>query len=164
MKNELRKNLKNICKNEYSESLTKLLRECKEYKNAKNIMIFYPLKNEISLLSLLEDEDKNFYLPRIEGSNLYCCPYKKGDALKLSEFNTKEPISSPVDKNQIELVVVPALCCDKNNYRLGYGKGFYDRFLKDFQGKKVVCLPSSLILDTVYPEEHDVPVDIVITC
>ena len=63
----------------------------------------------------------------------------------------------------IDLVVVPALCCDKKNYRLGYGGGFYDRFLNDFCGIKIVCLPKKLLVDTVYPEEFDIPVDLVIT-
>ena len=138
------------------------LRASEVYKQACNILIFYPLKGEVNLLELLNDKDKNFYLPRIEGKNLLCCPFEKGDKLCSSCFKTKEPVSEEVEKNQIDLAIIPALCCDKNNYRLGYGGGFYDRFLRDFKGKKVVCLPQKLIVDTIYPDEFDIPVDFVI--
>ncbi len=163
MKNELRNKLKNICKSECSNELANLLKNTDAYKQAKNIMLFYPLKNEVNLLSLLKDSDKNFFLPRIEGEELLCCPYKEGDEIIPSTFKTMEPITKPVEKNQIDLVIVPALCCDKNNYRLGYGKGFYDRFLKDYRGKTVVCLPKECIVETVYPEPHDIPANLVIS-
>lgn len=149
----------NVC----YEKLVSLLKNTAEYKQAKNIMLFYPLKNEVNLLSLLEDKTKNFYLPKIDGKNLLCCPYSNGDELCFSCFKTKEPLTSPVDKNLIDLVIVPALCCDKNNFRLGYGGGFYDRFLKDYAGKKVVCIPKEFIVNTIYPDSYDVAVDLVIT-
>ena len=163
MKNKLRNKLKNVCKSECSNELANLLKNTDAYKQAKNSMLFYPLKNEVNLLSLLKDSDKNFFLPRIEGEELLFCPYKEGDKLVTSTFKTMEPITKPVEKNQIDLVIVPALCCDKNNYRLGYGKGFYDRFLKDYMGKTVVCLPKECIVETVCPESHDVQIDLVIT-
>lgn len=164
MKEALRKWAKGgKCREKFSKILASKLKNSDVYEPAKNIMLFYPLENEVNLLSLLEDTTKNFYLPKIEGKNLLCCPYSKGCELCLSCFKTQEPKTLPVDKNMIDLVVVPALCCDKNNYRLGYGGGFYDRFLKDYTGKKVVCLPQELIVETIYPEDHDIPVDLVIT-
>ena len=116
-----------------SAKLVLELKKAKEYKDAKNVLLFYPLANEINLLSLLEDEYKKFYLPKIEGENLLCCPYKKGDKLCESCFKTKEPLSEPTAKSLIDLVILPALAVDKDNYRLGYGGGFYDRFLSDIK-------------------------------
>ena len=138
--------------------------ETNEYKQAKNIMIFYPMKNEVNLLELLKDSSKTFFLPKIDGKNLLCCEYKNGDELCESCFKTLEPLTKSVNKNQIDLVIVPALCCDKSNYRLGYGGGFYDRFLEDFKGKTIVCLPKELVVENIYPEEFDIPVDLVVCC
>ena len=67
-------------------------------------MIFYPKENEVDLLSLLSDESKNFYLPKIDGENLLCCSYKNGDILCESCFKTKEPLSEPIDKTILDLV------------------------------------------------------------
>ena len=140
------------------------LKNTKEYKSATNILLYYPLPHEIDLSALLEDREKKFYLPKIENDNLLCCPYKSGDELCLSCFKTSEPLSLPVKKTEIELAIIPALCADKNNYRLGYGGGFYDRFLKDFEGVKIACLPLDLIVETVFPEEFDISLDLVVTC
>ena len=148
---------------EISAILAKKLVLTKEYKNSKNIMFFYPLENEVNLLSLMKDESKQFYLPRIKGNELECCLYKIGDELSKSCFHTKEPICEPCNKTNIDLVIVPALACDRHGYRLGYGGGFYDRFLVNFKGTKIVCIPSELMIESVYPEKHDVKIDLIIT-
>lgn len=142
--------------------LVKKLVQTSEYKLAKTVMLFYPLKDEVNLLSLLKDKTKKFYLPKIDGENLLCCPYEENNTLCESCFKTKEPLTNP-DGVKPDIVIVPALAVDKNNYRLGYGGGFYDRFLSKIKTFKIVCIPKEFIVDTVYPEEFDIPVDLVIT-
>ena len=142
-----------------SLDLVKILKKSDDYKKAKNIMIFYPKNNEVNLLSLLKDDSKSFYLPKINGDDLLCCPFKIGDELCESCFKTKEPLSAPIKKSLIDLVIVPALAVDKNNYRLGYGGGFYDRFLAETKAIKIVCLPKKFYLDTIFPKKYDIPVD-----
>ena len=147
-----------------SSVLVKNLHKTEEYKLAKNVMIFYPLKNEVDLLSLLEDKTKTFYLPKIDGNNLLCCRYDKNTELCESCFHTKEPIDQQEKHTTLDLIIVPALAVDKDNYRLGYGKGFYDRFLgKNSNIKTIVCIPKELTVETIFPNEHDIPVDLVIT-
>lgn len=145
-----------------SRELVKKLQSTIEYNQAQNIMIFYPLKNEINLLELLNDTTKNFYLPRIDSEKLLCCPFKKGDKLCESCFKTKEPLSEPT-QNILDLVIVPALAVDKNNYRLGYGGGYYDRFLTGENIYKIVCIPKELLIETIYPEKFDIQIDKIIT-
>ena len=116
------------------------------------------------MLELLEDKSKKFYLPKIDGKNLLCCPYQNGDALCKSCFKTQEPLTEACDKNLIDLVIVPALACDKQNYRLGYGGGFYDRFLSDVNVKKLSCIPEKFLLETVHPDVYDIKIDKVILC
>ena len=146
-----------------SSILAEKLVQTEEYKRAKNVMLYYPLEKEVNLLSLLNDETKNFYLPRIKVESLECCKYSSGDELCESCFHTLEPTCNACSKQEIDLVIVPALAVDKNNYRLGYGGGFYDRFLKDFKGFKIVCIPEELIVENVYPEKHDVKIDLIIS-
>ena len=146
-----------------SDIFVEKLLQLEEYQRAKNVMLFYPLKFEIDLLRLLKDNNKNFYLPKIEGNNLLCCSYRVGEELCESCFKTKEPLTLSVNKTILDMVIVPALAVDKNNYRLGYGGGFYDRFLKGINATKLTCVPKEFILETVYPEEHDIKIDKVIT-
>jgi 5-formyltetrahydrofolate cyclo-ligase len=146
-----------------SAQLVEKLRQTEEYKNATNVMLFYPKGKEINLLSLIEDRDKCFYLPKISGNELLCCPYNRGDELCVSCFKTLEPDTAPQDKSLLDLIVVPALAVDKNNYRLGYGGGFYDRFLGNCGAKTLICIPSQLIVNSIFPEEFDIPIDIIIS-
>lgn len=144
-----------------SKKLAEKLRDTEEYQRAEHIMIFYPKEDEVNLLSLLED-NKKFYLPKIEGQSLLCCPYGLGDELCESCFKTQEPSSKPAEINP-DIIIVPALAVDKKNYRLGYGGGFYDRFLTDKNCTKIVCIPARFVVETVYPNKFDIPADKIIT-
>lgn len=132
------------------------------YKSANNILIFYPLNDEINLLPLLED-NKNFYLPRINEDKLDICPYKKGDNLKESKFKTQEPLTQNISPDKLDLIILPALAADKDNYRLGYGKGFYDRFLEATNAYTILPMPKSLVFDKIPTEKHDKKVNLIIT-
>ena len=146
-----------------SKVLAEKLMQTTEYKDSENIMLFYPLPDEVNLLSLLNDNSKSFYLPRMNGNEIECCRYCLGDDLCESKFHTQEPTCQACKKTIPDLVIVPALACDKYGYRLGYGGGFYDRFLKDYKGITVCCIPQELIVDNVYREEHDVRIKLIIS-
>ena len=158
-KDDLRQKAKDI-RNELdmksiSSKIVSNIRNLEEYKNSKHVMLFYPLGNEVDLLELLND-DKQFYLPRVKGEDLEVCPYKLGDKLLKSDFKVLEPINEPINKNLLDLVFVPALCVDEKCNRLGYGKGFYDRFLNDFEGCSIIPIPKELVFSNVCANRNDV--------
>ncbi len=135
------------------------IRENSSYKSANNVLIYYPLQYELNLLALLDD-GKNFYLPRVCRDKLLICPFKKGEKLEKSEFNVCEPCSSPINPQNLDLVVVPALMADKKGYRLGYGGGFYDKFLAQNKGiKTILPIAKELFVNELPHENFDVPVD-----
>lgn len=84
--------------------------------------------------------------------------------LKSGRFGIKEPAdrSLPALADKSSLCIVPALCCDSDGFRLGYGRGYYDRFLADFPGKTAVICYSDFIME-VPRESHDRSTDLVIT-
>lgn len=145
-----------------SKEICRKLRNAEFYKNANNVLLYYPSKFEIDLRELLND-DKKFYLPKVEGDELLICRYSEGDNLEKSSFNIYEPCSKPQDAKVLDLVIVPALMVDKNNYRLGYGGGFYDRFLARNEVVSVVPIARALIVDGLPIEDFDVKVDFVIS-
>lgn len=137
------------------------------YRAAENILLFYPLKDEINLLPLLDDEvsvNKNFYLPKVKGDEMVVCPYKKNDNLITSIYKTMEPVSEPVNPDVLDLIFVPALMADKNFHRLGYGKGYYDRFLMKSALKaiRIVPIASALIVDEIPSNAFDAQFDIIV--
>lgn len=166
-KTDLRFNAKYIRKNLdmklVSEKLVNLIRNHKFYIDAKNVMIFYPTKYEVNLLDLVKD-NKNFYLPKVDGENLLVCPYDCDFKLEKSSFNIFEPCSNPVNSEVLDLIIVPALMADKAGYRLGYGGGFYDRFLKACGNstKTITAVAKELFVQRLPHDDFDVRIDDVI--
>ncbi len=160
-KTSLRISAKNIRKkldiSSKSLKLTSKIRQMPEYIEAKNVLLFYPMKYEINLLDLLNDS-KNFYLPKVCKDKLLICPFQKGDRLEKSCFNVCEPCSNSIEPEIIDLAFVPALMADKMGYRLGYGGGFYDRFLTNYKIKSIVPIAKELLVDELPREEFDVAV------
>ena len=86
------------------------------------------------------------------------------DELKDGMYGIKEPVSNnPFDKERIDLAIIPGLAFDKNGFRLGYGKGYYDRFLSGSKIKTIGICPKELLLETVPHLNSDIAVTKVIT-
>jgi|SRR5699024_6486433 len=103
-------------------------------------------------------------LPETKQMNFYIID--SFNDLELAHFNLMEPIPSKtkiIDKNQIDLLVVPGLLFDKKGYRIGFGGGYYDRFLMDFSNKTVSIGSTYQLKDKVPVEEYDLPVQHIIT-
>ena len=85
------------------------------------------------------------------------------NALEDGIFGTKHPANSRLHEGDIDMFIIPGLAFDKNNYRLGYGAGYYDMFLKDhlMAYKTGICYPFQL-LDNIPVEPHDVKLDQII--
>lgn len=157
---EIRKsiNIKQI-----SNVLVDKIVELEQFKQAQNIMIYYPLDNEIDILKLLDFENKNFFLPRMNGKHLECCPFKKGDVLKKTKYDILEPITECVIYPKLDLIIVPALAMDMSGNRLGYGGGFYDRFLAKNKSFTLTPISEKLIFDNIPSEEFDIQIDLIIS-
>ncbi len=167
MKTDLRIKAKALRKTldmaEISLKLCTLVRNCDAYKSSKNVMLFYPMKDEVDLTGLLDD-NKNFYLPRVNGENLEVCSFKKGDELKKSVLKIYEPLGKASPSEIIDLVIVPALTVDKSGYRLGYGGGYYDRFLGQNTKTKTLCaIPKELVVESLPHNDFDIKIDYIIT-
>ena len=102
-------------------------------KNFK-LALYYPSSFEINVLKFLEFNfisNSNLLLPVIEENNqMNFFSWKKNEVLQINKYGILEPIKS---KPSIpDIMLIPLLAFDKNKYRLGYGKGFYDRYLNKY--------------------------------
>ncbi len=169
MKNELRIKCTDIRKKlelkTISEKIIKRLFVLEEYKKAKNILCYYPLKYEIDTKICLSDNSKNWFLPKVNDLNLDICPYENL-CLKTGSYNIKEPETKKINNLEIlDLIIIPAIAADRSGFRIGYGKGYYDRFLTNikYDVTKIILIPSCLLFDTIFPEKHDKKSNIIIT-
>lgn len=148
-----------------SDLICEKIKAQKIYKNAKTIFAYYPKAFEVDITPLFEDKNKKWFLPKIVENNLIFYEYKGDDELIKGDFGVYEPKSSKKADFVPDLIIVPALSVDNNKYRLGYGKGYYDKFLAKFNECPLTLVPifSELIVEALPIEPHDKKVDIVIT-
>ncbi|MBQ8848519.1 MAG: 5-formyltetrahydrofolate cyclo-ligase [Candidatus Gastranaerophilales bacterium] len=135
-----------------------------EFKGAKHVALYSPIKNEIDITSITKVSDKTFYFPRCNNLDLEFCEYLGENSLKIASYGIKEPIGKSVNPEILDIIYIPALMANKNNFRLGYGKGFYDRFFKknNIKAKKIIVLSSELISDNFIEEEFDIQCDYIL--
>ena len=169
-KQELRKFAKNVRKtlniNVLSEQILQVFLSSEIYKKAENIAAYYPCNNELNIIKLFQDKNKQFYLPKMgDDDEITFHSYKENDTLIKNSFNIFEPVTEAVNSDIIDLMILPALMCDKNGFRLGYGKGCYDKFFNknNFTGLKVVFIPDELFINSLPNDKYDVPADFIVT-
>ena len=138
------------------EYLSRLIK----YRACGTIMLYIPLEIEINIHSLiikLRKEKKIVLVPFMEGKSFRLVKYRL--PLKIKKFGVKEPYKSNKYNRKIDLAIVPILGTDSTLRRVGFGKGFYDRFFEKnhkkikeiiFVGREY-CVSSEIIT-----EAHDV--------
>lgn len=112
------------------------------------------------LIRYLISVGKAVCLPRVEGKNMIAVPYSEN--MKTSRFGVPEP-EGEAYRGDIDVAITPLLAVDRKGARLGYGGGYYDRFLKDKDILKVGYCFDFQVIDEVPSLKHDVRVDIIIT-
>ena len=84
--------------------------------------------------------------------------------LKKNKYGIYEPVSNlAVEKTDIDLIIVPLVGFNDQNFRLGYGGGYYDRYLAQYSGKKIGIAFQLQRTEELIPETFDVPLDMIIT-
>ena len=108
-----------------------------KFKKKIKLAIYYPATFEVDVLRVLEFKHvslQNTLLPIIEENNLMnFFSWKKNEVLQVNKYGILEPLK--LKQNVPDIMLVPLLAYDKNKYRLGYGKGFYDRYLNKYLKK-----------------------------
>ncbi len=136
------------------------LKEVLAEHELENVGVYYPIKNEVDIRSL--KEHYTLYYPRIEGDRLVF--YKDTGEFEKGPLGTREPKSDEaIDKDGLDAVIVPGLVYDDALYRLGYGKGYFDDFLRDYKGLSVGVCFEKFRMEALPSRSHDIPVDMLVT-
>ncbi|MDD7271783.1 MAG: 5-formyltetrahydrofolate cyclo-ligase [Spirochaetales bacterium] len=157
----LRRSLKQIKTSaESSKIITSKLLSLDEIKRASNLLLYYPLDDEPDIKALYNC-GKTIYLPVIEKDNMHFRKYN--GSLKIGRFGIKEPTGEYYQDDKSTIIVVPAVAYDNEGYRLGRGKGFYDRFLSKHKIKSIGVITKKRVISDVAKEANDIKVDTLIT-
>lgn len=115
------------------------------------------------LIDTLYGMKKIVYLPIVNGDRLDIGEFKGWDSLSDGAFGIQEPVER-ADFRHIDIAVIPGVGFDRRLYRVGYGKGYYDRLLGAVRpGKSVGFAFECQLFDAFDFEPHDVPVDVLVT-
>lgn len=128
------------------------------YSGYESFFVFCSFGSEVDtkkIISRLIDADKRMYMPRVEGDIMLAVPYGE---MRKGAFGISEPCGQPY-LGKIDVAVVPLLAVNRRGYRLGYGKGFYDKFLKDRPEILKVGLGYSFQLSEFKEDGWDIPLD-----
>lgn len=150
----------------FSGSITKRLLELKCIQNAGCIMAYWPHKNEPELEKFMHtclDMKKRVLLPRVLGEgNMIAVDYHKESIMKKNKYGIFEPVEKS-EQYSVDIVIVPGIAFDESLHRIGYGGGYYDRFLSKIDAVKVGVCFESQIIDNIQTHEFDVRMDIIVT-
>ena len=180
MKKTIRKRMRKIRgRMSATECLEKSNRICKHVekliyeKDFRSVMVYVSMRNEVNTRSLIDkliDQEKIVLAPVMDEVTKELLPYRLTNSqneLVQNNYGIYEPNPKicklfPVDK--IELVLVPGLAFDKNGYRIGYGGGYYDRFLRKCpQAVWLGLAYENQLVDHIPHEKSDVPVKMIAT-
>lgn len=133
----------------------------------KNIFFVYcsfaSEADTMPVINALLEKGKTVLLPRVENTDMVAAKYRS-DRRK-NRYGIEEPTGAAYDKHRIEVTVLPLLAADQKGNRLGYGGGYYDRFLKDTTCLKIGYCYDFQVADKpfTFAEAHDVRLDWLVT-
>ena len=146
----------------YSQSLIKQIIALPAFQKAKVIGLYSPIKNEPDLRPLV-NQGKQVLLPKVVGDSLIYGQWKQTDTLIKSPLNILEPNTNKDESHLLDLLIIPGVAFDRFGNRLGFGKGYFDRYLSTKRPPLVigVCYPFQLQKQLQVTQE-DMKVDLVL--
>ena len=140
-----------------------------ELARAGTVLVFSSFGSEVptaGIVARLLREGHRVALPRLAGGEIEARAFRPGDPMVRARFGALEPAAGEVvPPEELDVVVVPGLAFDRQGYRVGYGGGYFDRFLRRTRPDALrvgICFHLQLV-DEVPHGEGDVPVDAVVT-
>ena len=154
-----------ICRR--SEALGQLFRQSALYINARTIYGYLPYNQEVRTVPMLEQairDGKRVAVPKVYGEEMRFIYLEDMSQVATGYAGIPEPVADePVADDKTALVLMPGLAFDPQGHRIGYGGGFYDRFLEQEPAHPTLALCYEFqMLSYLETEEHDIPVDCVL--
>ncbi len=147
-----------------SEKLGELFAATESYQKAKTIYGYLPYNQEVRTVPILEralKDGKQVAVPKVYGDEMRFIFLTDMDQVAAGYAGIPEPLADgPVAKDPTALVLMPGLAFDEKGRRIGYGGGFYDRFLAAEPSHPTIALCYAFqVLPEIPAEEFDIPVD-----
>lgn len=156
-----------------SERITDSVTGTPEYKAARDVLIYVSTGSEADTTELIKrcfEDKKNVYVPKVYGKEMRFISIGSLDELTPGYYGIMEPVSDvPVwekgsrDTYNDSLCIMPGLAFDRKFNRIGYGGGFYDKFLEKAQVYKMAVCYDCQIVERIDAQDTDIKPDMIVT-
>jgi len=149
-----------------SEKIQKRLKKIYAFKDAQKIGVYYPIGSEIMTQNIIQElisEGKDVFLPKTVGKNIEFRKIIDFSSLEKGNFDIMEPKENCQVDNTLDVILVPTVGISPIGVRLGYGHGFYDRFLAENKTITISLTLEKQIVKNIPKSEHDIIIDWIVT-
>lgn len=149
-----------------SKQIQKNLKRIESYRTAQTIASYYSIGSEVRTQDIMQEiisDGKTLALPKIDNDMLVFYNVKKFEDLEKGEFGIMEPKQNCSVVDKFDIILVPAVAMTRTGQRLGYGKGFYDRFLAGKNITSVALTYSRLVVKHIPRSDNDIQINWVVT-
>lgn len=149
-----------------SEAICSAVLSLGEFCAAQVVMVYLSFKNEVVTDMIIDEaiaRGKTVTVPTVRGGDIVPVRIYAGEDLERGAFGIPEPRKKEPCGVTPDLCIVPGLGFSRRGGRIGFGKGYYDRYLSQNKCKTVGLAYSLQIEEEVFSEPHDVPIDIIVT-
>ncbi len=164
---ELRDDISDRQQEELSAEICGHILGSKLYQKAQTIYCYYPLGKEVSLLPVIEDAlalGKKLAFPKVDGEDMEFYTVESLAELEEGSFHVMEPVTGNLADDENALVLTPGVAFDMDGNRIGYGKGFYDRYLEEHEELKTLGIAYEFqVMEGFMAESGDQRMDYLVT-
>ena len=149
-----------------SKQIQTNLEKIEDYRNAQSIAFYYPIGSEVptqNLMLKILSLGKDVLLPKVVGDELEFRKIRDLNSLEKGTFDIMEPKDICEKADKIDVVIVPTVGISPNGSRLGYGHGYYDRFLAKVNVVSIALTYEKQIIKSVPFNQNDVKIDWIVT-
>ncbi len=149
-----------------SEKIQKKIKKINAFRNAQKIGVYYPIGSEILTQDIIQEllsNGKDVFLPKVMGEKMEFRKITDFSSLEKGSFDIMEPKDDCQIDNDLEVVIVPTVGISPIGVRLGYGHGFYDRFLAEHKSVTISLTLEKQIVKNIPKSEHDIIIDWIIS-
>ncbi len=149
-----------------SKKIQKRLKKIYAFKNAEKIGVYFPIGSEILTQDIIQEllsNSKEVFLPKIIGDKMEFRKIVDFSSLEKGNFDIMEPKNNCKIDNKLDVILVPTVGITPNGIRLGYGKGFYDKFLAENKTTTISLTLEKQIVKNIPKSKHDIIINWIVT-
>ncbi len=149
-----------------SEKIQKKLKKINAFRDAQKIGVYYPIGSEILTQNIIQEllsNGKDVFFPKVMGKKMEFRKIVDFSSLEKGSFDIMEPKDDCQTDNDLDVVLVPTIGISQIGVRLGYGHGFYDRYLAEHSTVTISLTLEKQIVKNIPKSEHDIIINWIIT-